>query len=277
MLSPLSEDELEHTAFDQTNDSNLENLDPTPKQRAKAGSRNKTATANKAVATKVTKPRASSRRTSGSSVAPRKPANNRRKALAERDAPNASETEEVEEFEDEEAPAKQRARGVEYGFDGYPKRAEPARTKTTKTRTKASNRAPSKEPSSRYVQDTQPEPMDVEQSIEEVTEIHLPPPRPAQRSESRVRLGSKQRQTSVPRSRAGSVSDPERRAHDPVLRRKLGDLTTKFENLDIKYKQLKEIAMRDTETNFDKLRRSTEQRAKGTVASTIVDVWQDVR
>ncbi|KAF2091407.1 hypothetical protein K490DRAFT_13255, partial [Saccharata proteae CBS 121410] len=46
------------------------------------------------------------------------------------------------------------------------------------------------------------------------------------------------------------------------LRRKLGDMTKKFENLDMKYQNLREVGLRDAETNFTKFKKSADERAK---------------
>jgi len=66
------------------------------------------------------------------------------------------------------------------------------------------------------------------------------------------------------RERSGSVSgtERERRGGDPELRRKLNDLTKKHENLNLKYQNLQEIGRSNAETNFEKLKRATDQKAK---------------
>ena len=55
------------------------------------------------------------------------------------------------------------------------------------------------------------------------------------------------------RRRAGSASDTER--GDPNLRRKLGDITRRFENVDLKYQNLKEVGINEANANMEKLRR----------------------
>ncbi|KAF2098485.1 hypothetical protein NA57DRAFT_75730 [Rhizodiscina lignyota] len=282
MLDPLSEDELDQTTtLENTMESTgIENLNPVPSSRQKSGAKSKASTSNKttstkAAASKVTKAKAPARRASGG----RKTTGSKRKALAERVAPNESDTEEVEDFEEEatEVPVKRKARRkveVDAEEEEAPKPAKRERARAPKSssnatsRGKKSKREPSTEPQPhRLIPETQPDPMDIEPSIDEVTEIPIEPAPtravPCAPSRSRdVRHTSMVRQPSVPRSRAGSVSDPERRTHDPALRRKLGEITKKFENLDLKYKQLKDIGTRDAESNFEKLRKSTEQRAK---------------
>lgn len=60
------------------------------------------------------------------------------------------------------------------------------------------------------------------------------------------------------RRRAGSASDTERGGGDPNLRRKLGDVTRKFENIDLKYRNLKDVGILEANANMDKLRRQCE-------------------
>ncbi|KAL9603466.1 MAG: hypothetical protein Q9219_001153 [cf. Caloplaca sp. 3 TL-2023] len=73
---------------------------------------------------------------------------------------------------------------------------------------------------------------------------------------------SRQRQLPAARRRAGSASDTERGAGDPALRRKLGEMTKRFENLDMRYKALKEVGIKEAEANFDKLKASSEAKSK---------------
>jgi len=64
---------------------------------------------------------------------------------------------------------------------------------------------------------------------------------------------SRSRQEPPYRRRAGSASDTER--GDPSLRRKLGDMTRKFENVDLKYRNLKEVGINEANANMEKLRK----------------------
>lgn len=70
------------------------------------------------------------------------------------------------------------------------------------------------------------------------------------------------------RRRAGSASDAER--GDPNLRRKLGDITRKYENMDLKYRSLKDVAVSEAAANMDKLRKqcdATTQASNELIAS----------
>lgn len=77
----------------------------------------------------------------------------------------------------------------------------------------------------------------------------------------RPRSISRARQPSGYRMRAGSASDTERT--DPALRRKLGDITKKYENLNIKYQGLREIGLKEAERNFERLKKQSEDKTAG--------------
>ncbi|GAB1319069.1 Monopolin complex subunit pcs1 [Madurella fahalii] len=49
---------------------------------------------------------------------------------------------------------------------------------------------------------------------------------------------------------------------DPALRRRLGEMTQKCESLELKYRDLKEIAVREAERNFDRLKKQSEEKSK---------------
>jgi len=285
-----------------TPESNAENKAPARKARGKAAQTKATAPATKATA----KGRPASRRASGGSVlsvkrgnaavAKKAPAKAGRKALAERKHVNGSDTEEVDEFAEEEAapPAKTTKRGrpakaqkaqeeevVEAPAPAKrgrkPAVKEPAANKEPKAKTTARSKATKKamgahvEPEPITIPETQPEPiddpMDIEDSIE-VEEIPESMPPPARPSARRVQAQpSRARQTSAGTRRAGSASDSER---DPVLRRKVGDLTRKLESMTVKYETLKEAATAGKESNFDQLRRRTDQTAKGMTSTHFI-------
>ncbi len=50
---------------------------------------------------------------------------------------------------------------------------------------------------------------------------------------------------------------------DPALRRRLGEITQKYEALEQKHRDLKEVAVREAERNFDKLKTASEEKFKG--------------
>ncbi|KAK9422456.1 putative Chromosome segregation protein Csm1/Pcs1-domain-containing protein [Seiridium unicorne] len=56
-----------------------------------------------------------------------------------------------------------------------------------------------------------------------------------------------------------AASDTE--ANDPSLRRRIGELTRKYENLEVKYRDLREIGVKEAEHNYDRLKKQGEERA----------------
>ena len=121
------------------------------------------------------------------------------------------------------------------------------------------------QPSQREVPETQPVPMELDQSglpgEEDEDEEALP--QSVYKQSNHARAPSKQRLPSVVRKRTGSTSDTERTGNDPALRRKLGEMTKKLETLDLKYRNLREVGIIEAETNFEKLKKQAEERAKG--------------
>ncbi|KAF2794243.1 hypothetical protein K505DRAFT_242618, partial [Melanomma pulvis-pyrius CBS 109.77] len=222
-----------------------------------------------------------------------------RKVLAERPQANLSDTEEVDEFGDEDEmttpieevkpakrgrPARAKKAQEDEGVAEIPlptkKTRKPAekepkelatkpapKTKTT-GKPKATKRAPEPEPEPEQltIPETQQDadPMDVEDSVEideipEIPETMPPPPIPrpsARRTQQQPRTA---RQTSAGPRRGGSASDSER---DPALRRRVGEITKKLEAMTTKYETLKEVASASKESNFDQLKRKTDQIAK---------------
>ncbi|KAF9630571.1 putative chromosome segregation protein [Lasiodiplodia theobromae] len=257
-----SEDEFakDSIAHSMTSDSLVENTVPT-KRRAVGRP--------KAAAAKVQK---TTRRASGASATAgkarvAKKAPPKREALAERPEPNATDTEEAEDFDDLEnaAPvATSKARGRRKQADQSLTAPEPAKKAKAapKGRARQTKKEPSPDPPAMIVPETQddPDPMDIEPSIEDIPE--LPETQPLMRQDSRARSVSKQRAPASFR-RGGSVaSDTERLGNDPTLRRKLGEITKKFENLDVKYQNLRDVGVRDAGVNFENLKKSTDDRAR---------------
>ncbi|KAI9720245.1 MAG: hypothetical protein M1812_003063 [Candelaria pacifica] len=149
------------------------------------------------------------------------------------------------------------AKAVETGSGGSkPKRVGKA---------KGHDRKPSVEPETeKVIAETQISPMDLDDSIMPgaAEEIDQPTPRPTNKRTGRLRPESISRQPVISGKRAGSASDVERGGNDPALRRKLGDITKRFESLDLKYQNLRETGVKEAEANFEKLRRQTEQKTK---------------
>lgn len=88
------------------------------------------------------------------------------------------------------------------------------------------------------------------------------------RNRNHSRQNSRMRPENGFRRRAGSASDTER--GDPNLRRKLGDVTRRFENIDLKYRNLKEVGINEANANMEKLRKqcdATTQASNELIAS----------
>ena len=47
------------------------------------------------------------------------------------------------------------------------------------------------------------------------------------------------------------------------MRRKLGEMTKKYENISIKYQDLREIGLKEAERNFERLKKQSEERTAG--------------
>lgn len=92
-----------------------------------------------------------------------------------------------------------------------------------------------------------------EAQLQDEVETDAPKPLSPPKPRAIVRNPSRTRDDPPFRRRAGSASDTER--GDPNLRRKLGDITRKFENVDLKYRNLKEVGINEANTNMEKLRK----------------------
>lgn len=262
-----------------TPDSAAENMPMSsrPRGRPKAGSG------------KVTKPKTVQRRLSGKAA---KGKRGKRPALADRtNQQNGNDTEEVDEFEDhpmvedlsqdelEEAPKqiakKTRGRKATTKPDKIskipmesveleiPETQDPVKSAAKKS-TQGSKRSRTKAPieiieeTSKVIPETQ-DAMELDVFEEEST--HEPAPKEVVVNRTSHRSPVKSRQTSTTRARPGSGSDTER--SDPAVRRKLGDLTRKFENLDLKYRNLREIGIKEAEHNFERLNKQSEEKTRG--------------
>ncbi len=156
-----------------------------------------------------------------------------------------------------------------------------------KPRAKRAKTAPTRKPRAKagetmgVIPETQMDPVDVEQSIEMDVDDVVPevaPPqiqRFAQRATSvqpvqllqprpSARSMSAQPGFPPPRERSASFSGTERewRAGDPETRRKLKDLTKRYDDLKTKYSILQDSGKDSADGNFEKLKRATDEKAK---------------
>lgn len=269
-----SEDDLDIEML--TPDSQIENKVPT---KCKPGPKK---------AAPATKPKVSTRRTSTGSVLNKPMAITRKKkALAEAKTvlDDGNDTEEVDDFDEPPPKAK---RGAKAPAKPLAKRGRkpkvmepepeveeaPAKPAKKAPAAKATRGKRAKEPEP-VISETQPDPMNIEETeipteIPETDQIASEPPKPlAQRATTgRARSMSRQPERLASRHRRGGSASDIERAGEPALRRKLGEITKKFENLDLKYRGLKELGTTEAQSNFDRLRRSADQRAKGTYFSS---------
>ncbi|KAL2024001.1 hypothetical protein VTK56DRAFT_236 [Thermocarpiscus australiensis] len=105
----------------------------------------------------------------------------------------------------------------------------------------------------------QPEPgqIEVDEDDDHDDLAELPPPHSpgrghANHSSAPVPSGMSKRPLSVSPSKNG----------DPALRRRLGEMTQKYEALELKYRDLREVAVTEAARNFDKLRKQSEEKSK---------------
>lgn len=147
-----------------------------------------------------------------------------------------------------------------------PSKTAPGRPLANKRKALPEAQVPLKVMSEKVIPDTQDVPMEVEPSelllqSDEDEEI----PQSVFRRTNNAPANPRARQASVIRKQVGADFDIEKGGGDPSLRRKLGEMTKKFENLDLKYKRLTEVGVKDAEANFEKLKLSSEAKSKGMV------------
>lgn len=74
---------------------------------------------------------------------------------------------------------------------------------------------------------------------------------------------SRQRQPFLSTIRAGNVPDRERSHDDSAARRRLEEMTKMFDDLDMRYNQLRDVGVREAQVNFDRLKEQSEVKTKG--------------
>lgn len=119
--------------------------------------------------------------------------------------------------------------------------------------------------SQKVIPETQEVSVDIDETAvpEEDEEAEETAPQSVFRQARHAHTNSRQPQPAVARRRAGSASDAERSGNDAATRRKLGEMTKKFENLDLKFRNLREVGIKEAEINFEKLKTQSEERTKG--------------
>lgn len=64
--------------------------------------------------------------------------------------------------------------------------------------------------------------------------------------------------------RPGSSSNSDQGTSEPDLRRKLGEMTRKYDSLSARYRDLRDVGIKEAEANYEQLRKQTEINRKGT-------------
>ena len=150
------------------------------------------------------------------------------------------------------------------------------KVRASKGRSTTSKRAPAKS-RDHVIPETQPDPMEIEHTSataegDQSTVAPLPSTVALKPASSTYRARSESRQRRPERHRSASASDREGRTTDPALRRKLGEATKKLESLEIKYRNLQEIGSRSAESNFEKLKKASDERAKRTTRTNLTSL-----
>ena len=303
-IDSASEDEADisvATMMMPTPDSGVENIAPGKKR---AGRPKATAKSSAIKAPAKAPVRASARRASGGAIIGNIKARAGRKPLTEISNPqDASDTEEVDEFEipaEPKADAPRQMNTPVTAMKPPAKKRGPAKGKANETKQKGAKGNPAVAPTSEMgeipetqedvtvqsklartqsaaakrlrvakrevVPETQPERMDIDKSEAQPDAedpIDDPTPRPISRTANRTISAPRQRQASVRHGRGGSASDTERGGNDPTLRRKLNDLTKKFEALDTKYRSIRDVGVHEAGVNFEKLKIQTDEKTLG--------------
>lgn len=131
----------------------------------------------------------------------------------------------------------------------------------------AGQRKPIFEPeqSPQIIPDTQDVSMGTEQSALPINEVGVEQEiyQPFFGGTKNTRTKPSSRQQIASRRRVGGTSDTDQGLGDSTLKRKLGEMTRRFESLEMKYQNLQDIGIKDAEANFEKLRQSSEAKTKG--------------
>ncbi|KUJ16863.1 uncharacterized protein LY89DRAFT_707311 [Mollisia scopiformis] len=268
---------------------------PTPDSAAENKAPGKKARGRPKVApTKVTKTKAPARRTSGRLVAKAKaqaaaPTKSKRPALKDKtNQQYASETEEVDDFDanddlvmdgmeveetvvamkptkprvTKKKAAAPRSKAVkdtsrtDYSLEDITPVAPVVKSRVTKRKAPVKKDVPPEPSPEKVIMETQVQQMEADDADEEVEETITK----SINVVARPRSQSRPRQHSAHRRRAGSASDTER--NDPALRRKLGEMTKKYENLQLKYSDLREIGLKEAERNCERIKKNSEEKTK---------------
>ncbi|KAL9584683.1 MAG: hypothetical protein Q9212_001966 [Teloschistes hypoglaucus] len=117
--------------------------------------------------------------------------------------------------------------------------------------------------SEKVIPDTQDIPMEIEPSqISLQSEEEEEVPQSVFRRINNTQTTARARHPLQSRKQPGAGSDTEQGGGDSALRQKLGDMTKKLESLNLKYKKLADVGIKEAEANFEKLKQSSEAKTK---------------
>ena len=189
------------------------------------------------------------------------------KPLTKRGRPAAKDKQSIKVPVVEQSKATERDGEFEYTPTLTRQRKAAAKPTANKKNVVAEKRYISAEPlaSRPVIPETQPISMEVDQpdilGEDENDEDALP--QSVYRKSNHARATSKQPQPFIARKPASSDSDLEKAGNDPATRRKLGEMTKKLESLELRYKKLREVGIKEADANFEKLKKNSEERANG--------------
>ena len=96
--------------------------------------------------------------------------------------------------------------------------------------------------------------------------VHRTTDRPARMHSSRrapSELPSQRSKSAAKRKRVGDASEMSDAITDPFLRRKLGDISRRYENLEMKHRNLREVGIKEAQANFDRLKKQAQEKGEG--------------
>ncbi len=110
-------------------------------------------------------------------------------------------------------------------------------------------------------------------NLNDVSELDAPTPKPVPKVSRSSRAPSEVpppraapppslNGTKRKRAEGGATSDIEA-SSDPILRRKLGDVTRRYENLETKHRKLREVGIKEAEVNFERLKKQMQEKNDG--------------
>lgn len=74
---------------------------------------------------------------------------------------------------------------------------------------------------------------------------------------------------SVPISASKRPDSSSDQGSDPSIRRRLGEITKKYESLEARYKDLKNVTVTEADKTFDRLKKTSEEKAQSTSSATL--------